>query len=202
VKGSRRNFLGAVLAGGSSERLGGAKATAPLGGRTLIEYPLEALQDGGFQVVVVAKEDTSLPELDVPVWRDSSDSVHPLTGIVTSLERSEGRSVLVCACDLPFVTPHLAMHIARQPAAVAVPTIGGRLHPLLGRYEPAVLDDLKVALGEGRPLQETVRSLEAVLMGRAELEMFGDPQRLLFNVNTPLDLARAEALLRYVGPLA
>jgi molybdenum cofactor guanylyltransferase len=201
VKAYRRNFLGAVLAGGSSERLGGAKATARLGGRALIEYPLEALRDGGFEVVVVAKEDTSLPELDVPVWLDSADSVHPLAGIVTCLERSDGRPVLVCACDLPFVTPQLAMHIARQPASVAVPTIGGSLHPLLGRYEPAVLDDLKAALQERRPLQETVRSLDSVLMGRAELEMFGDPQRLLFNVNTPLDLARAEALLRYAGPL-
>jgi molybdenum cofactor guanylyltransferase len=182
--------------------MGGAKATAPLGGRALIDYPVAALRDGGFEVVVVAKEGSPLPALDVPVWRDSDESVHPLTGIATCLERSDGRPVLVCGCDLPFVTPHLAMHVARQPAAVAVPTIGGRLHPLLGRYEPGVLGALKAALTERRSLQETIRSFdEAVLMGWAELEMFGDPHRLLFNVNTPLDLARAEALLRYAGPL-
>jgi hypothetical protein len=64
-----------------------------------------------------------------------------------------------------------------------------------------VLGELRAALVERRSLQETIRSLAAVLMGSAELEMFGDPQRLLFNVNTPLDLARAEALLRYAGPL-
>jgi molybdopterin-guanine dinucleotide biosynthesis protein A len=195
-----RNLLGAVLAGGSAERLGGAKAIARLGGRALIEYPLEALREGGFDVVVVAKEDTPLPALDVPIWHDSSPSFHPLAGIATCLERSGGRPVLVCACDLPFVTPQLARHIARQPAAVAVPAVGARLHPLLGRYEPAVLDTLKAALAEGRALQETIRTLDLVLMGQAELELFGDPQRMLFNINTPLDLARAEALLRYAGP--
>jgi molybdenum cofactor guanylyltransferase len=191
-----------VLAGGDAERLGGGKASAPLGGRALIDYPVEALREAGFEVVVVAKEDSPLPELDVPVWRDSDESAHPLTGITTCLERSDGRPVLVCACDLPFVTPQLAMHVARQPAAVAVPTIGGRLHPLLGRYEPGVLDDLRAALAERRSLQDTIRSLdETVLMGWTEIEMFGDPERLLFNINTPLDLARAEALLRYAGPL-
>jgi molybdopterin-guanine dinucleotide biosynthesis protein A len=196
-----RNLLGAVLAGGSAERLGGGKATARLGGRALIEYPVEALREGRFEVVVVAKEDTPLPPLDVPVWHDSSTTVHPIAGIATCLERSDGRPALVCACDLPFVTSQLARHIARQPAAVAVPAIGGRLHPLLGRYEPSVLGELNAALAEDKALQETVRSLDPLLMGQAELEMFGDPQRLLFNVNTSLDLARAEALLRYAGPL-
>jgi molybdopterin-guanine dinucleotide biosynthesis protein A len=196
-----RKLLGAVLAGGNADRLGGAKATARLGGRALIEYPLEALEAGQFEVVVVAKEKTPLPELDVPVWRDSTDSVHPIAGIATCLERSDGRAVLVCACDLPFVTPQLVRHIARQPAAIAVPAIGGRLHPLLGRYEPDVLETLKAGLENGKPLQDTIRALDLVLMGEAELEMFGDPERLLFNVNTPLDLARAEALMRYAGPL-
>jgi molybdopterin-guanine dinucleotide biosynthesis protein A len=196
-----RKLLGAVLAGGNADRLGGAKATARLAGRALIEYPLEALREAGFEVVVVAKEETSLPDLDVPVWLDTSETVHPLAGIATCLERSDGRPVLVCGCDLPFVTPRLVRHIARQPAAVAVPAIGGRLHPLLGRYEPGVLDTLRAGLQNGNPLQETIRSLDLVLMGQAEIEMFGDPQRLLFNVNTPLDLARAEALIRYAGAL-
>ena len=38
-------------------------------------------------------------------------------------------------------------------------------------------------------------SLSPRLLGSAELEAFGDPARLCFNVNTTADLARAEAHL-------
>ena len=54
--------LGAVLASGRGSRLGGAKATAELGGRPLISYPLVALAAAGIEAVVVAKGDTELPD--------------------------------------------------------------------------------------------------------------------------------------------
>ena len=37
--------VGVVLAGGQGRRLGGKKATATLGGRPLLSYPLQALAD-------------------------------------------------------------------------------------------------------------------------------------------------------------
>ncbi|MBK5220825.1 MAG: NTP transferase domain-containing protein, partial [Thermoleophilia bacterium] len=45
--------LGAVLAGGSGSRIGGAKATVELAGRPLIAYPLAALEAAGVEAVVV-----------------------------------------------------------------------------------------------------------------------------------------------------
>jgi molybdopterin-guanine dinucleotide biosynthesis protein A len=58
-----------------------------------------------------------------------------------------------------------------------------------------VLEQLKSALKAERALQETVSALSPRLIGDEELGRFGDPERLLFNVNTPEDLARAEAAL-------
>ena len=45
-------------------------------------------------------------------------------------------------------------------------------------------------------MQETVASLGPREITSDELERFGDPERLLFNVNTPEDLAEAEGALR------
>jgi GTP:adenosylcobinamide-phosphate guanylyltransferase len=40
-----------------------------------------------------------------------------------------------------------------------------------------------------------VASLDPYVLEEEELAAFGDPERLLFNVNTPADLARAEELV-------
>ena len=49
---------------------------------------------------------------------------------------------------------------------------------------------------EQRPLHEIVTELGAVRINEPKLRRYGDPERIVFNVNTPADLARAEELLR------
>jgi molybdenum cofactor guanylyltransferase len=193
------DVVGAVLAGGRSRRLGRPKATAPLGGRTLLEYPLEALAAAALDTVVVAKPDSALPVLEVPIWTEPAEPAHPLLGIVTALERAEGRAVLACACDMPFVTAELALFLAELDAPLAVPRAAGRLHPLLGLYGAVRLGRLRDALDRRAPLHETITALGARVVGEEELRAFGDPGRLLFNVNTPEDLGRAQALLSRTG---
>ena len=60
------DVLGAILAGGRGTRLGRPKATALLGGRPLLEYPLIALEAAGLETVVIAKRDTVLPPVAAP----------------------------------------------------------------------------------------------------------------------------------------
>ncbi len=176
--------IGVVLAGGAGRRLGGDKATAPLGGRPLIERPLGALAAIVGELAVVAKAATVLPPLPgVVVWREPDAPRHPLSGIVEALARSGGRSVLVCAVDLPFVSTETLRRLAAADGEVAV--AGGQ--PLLGRFGPSVAAVLADAVGAGRPAREVVAGLDATVVAVPEAE--------LFNVNTPADLAAAEARL-------
>jgi molybdopterin-guanine dinucleotide biosynthesis protein A len=185
--------IGVVLAGGASARMGTPKAMIELGGVTLGERAVRCLQAAGLEVAWVAKEGDPMPSLGTPVWTESRSERHPLVGILEALDRAGGRAVLVCACDMPFVTPRLAAHIAGL-TGTAVPEAGGRLHPLLARYDPAAAGALGVALEARAPLHEAVRQAGATIVPEAEIARFGDPGRLLFNVNTPADLARAEEL--------
>jgi molybdenum cofactor guanylyltransferase len=189
------DVLGAILAGGRASRLERPKPTALLGDRPLIEYPLRALEAAGIDAVFVAKDDTPLPPDAAPVWRERDEPFHPLLGIVTALEQADGRAVLACACDMPFVSPALARSLADTSGALVVPRAAGRLHPLLGLYTPALLPALREALDRSAPVQEAVAGLAPVIVDEQELKAFGDPERLLFNVNTPADLERAEAML-------
>jgi molybdenum cofactor guanylyltransferase len=186
--------LGAVLAGGRGSRLGGAKAAIELGGRPLIDYPLAAMAAAGLEAVVVTKPGEELPALDVPVLREPEAPRHPLCGIVASLRR--GRPIVAVACDLPFVAPGLIRLLVEAPEPLVVPLLDERPQPLLARYEPSLLPRLEAALAREEPLTSTIEALGPRLLGEEDLAPFGDPRRLLFNVNDPDDLRRAEALLR------
>ena len=185
----------AVLAGGAGRRLGAPKASVQLGGRALVSYPLAAARGARLEAAVVAKADTPLPALDVPVWIEPSEPRHPLRGLVTALERAAGRPVLALSCDMPFVTPELLAWLGRLAGPAAIPRVGGRLQPLLARYEPGAIESLAAALEHERSLAEAAQALHPRPVVEAQLRRFGRPATLVFNVNTPEDLARAAALL-------
>ena len=198
----------AILAGGRARRLGGRKADVTLCGKALIEYPLAAARAAAalsgshgsrsHQVVVVAKSETPLPELGVRLVEEPSGQFHPLLGIVTALREADG-PVVVVGCDMPFVNGQLLAWIASLPDTVAVPRVSGRLHPLLARYGPELLEPLERALVAEVSLHERVAAHAPREIRELELKRFGDPRRLLFNVNTPSDLRAAEKVLEYGG---
>ncbi len=189
-----RKPIGVLLAGGRGSRLGGAKALAPLGGKPLIYHALAALRGAVGEVAIVAKPDTSLPPLkDVSVWREPAEPRHPLVGIVHALSCADGRPVLVCAADMPFVTHEVLVALAAAdpgdaPAVVATSADRG-LQPLLACYQPEARALLAGAAREGTV---GVRAAVAALGPR---ELVVTDELALFNVNSAEDLAAAEALL-------
>lgn len=191
-----KQTLGVVLAGGVGSRMEGMKVCADLHGQPLIAYPLAAVAEAGLEALVCAKPGDELPPLDAPVLREPEEPRHPLCGIVAALRAGEGRPVVVLACDLPFVLAGLIRHLAELPEPLVVPSLDGRPQPLLARYEPSLLPHLEAALERQEPLARTVESLEPRVLDEEVLARFGDPRRLLFNVNDPADLREAETLIR------
>lgn len=190
--------IGVVLAGGRGARMGGSKLTVRLRGRPLIEFPLRALRAVLDEVAVIAKPDVLLPPLPgVTVWMEPAEPRHPLVGIVEALALAGGRPVIVCAADLPLITPGLierirAADLGSAPAAIA--SHGDQIQPLLGRYQPAAADLLRPAARRAsEPVLRVVAGLAPV---RVEV---ADPDEL-FNVNSPEDLLVASGLLARVRP--
>jgi molybdopterin-guanine dinucleotide biosynthesis protein A len=183
-------MIGAVLAGGSGKRLGrGSKPAVELAGRPLASYPLTALAGVCERVAVVCKPSTELPELPGAArWDEPEEPSHPRAGIQHALERA-GAPVLVCAADMPFVTSDACRTLldAAGPGSPAVVAVSeGVLQPVFGLYAPAALEALRAA-PEDAALTATVEGLDPV---RVAL-----PPALVRSVNTPEDLADAEASL-------
>jgi molybdopterin-guanine dinucleotide biosynthesis protein A len=187
----RRPPIGVILAGGLGRRIGGSKAVVQLQGKPLILYPLGAVQTVLRDVAVIAKADSKLPSLPgVTVWVEPDNPRHPVMGIVHALAMAEGRGVLVCAVDLPFVTPELIHRLAtadagKSPAVIAAN--GAEIQPLLGLYGPRSIGPLQ-RCGYESSMRELVTAI-----GAQRLEV-GDPE-LLFNINSPEDVLHAAAIL-------
>jgi molybdopterin-guanine dinucleotide biosynthesis protein A len=171
--------------------MGGSKATVGLHGRPLLTYPLEAMWRVFGHVVVIAKPNSELPSLPgVTVWLEPTTISHPLVGLRHALEMAETQPIVVCAGDLPFVTPRVVAQLAEgtHSAAAMVATAAGQTQPLLGWYHPRALAVLsQIDPESGVSVREAVGKLAP-----ARLEV---PPELLFNVNTPDDLLQAAAMM-------
>jgi len=182
--------VGLVLAGGRGARLGGAKATAPLDGRPLIRHVLDAVEAGGLEPVVVAKSDTALPALDCRVIAEPDLPRHPLCGIVAGL-RACAADAVVCPADMPFLSGELLAWLATLAEPLVVVAGADGVQPLVGRYGSVLLDVLEPMLAAEPPMRDLAAALGARVVGADELRRFGDPARLLANINTPAELADA-----------
>jgi molybdopterin-guanine dinucleotide biosynthesis protein A len=181
--GSITAVVGAILAGGAGRRMGGGKPARLLRGRPLVSYPAAALFGLCERIVIVAKPDTALPDVPgVEVWHEPAEPRHPAAGIAYALECA-GEPVLVCAADMPFVTPAACRQLIWAAPAVAVGA-DGRLQPLLGVYSPEARARLLTAARAGEPL---TRAVESLAPARVEL-----PALTLRSLDTPDALARAE----------
>lgn len=173
--------------------MGAPKATAELGGRPLISYPLAAARAAGLEPVVVAKASSALPPLDCEVLIEDAADPHPLNGIVAALA-SAGEPQVVLACDVPLVPPALLAELASRDEPLVVPA-DPHPQPLVARWDPALLDRLRAAITTGEPLVRLVAELGAAAIAGAELRAFGDPAEMFANVNDRDGLELAERLL-------
>lgn len=192
--------LGALLVGGASSRMGQDKARLRLGGTTLARRCTGVLSSVAGEVVQIGGE--VIPGLGIEHLPDLRPGIGPAGGIETALSHAEGRSVVCLAVDLPLVPASLlqaTVTVVGDGALIAAPRTAGRWHPLCGTYAAAVLDALAERLDRGSYGMQALADEYAVPIEGPELSALGDPGDMLFNVNTPADLARVEELFSDPG---
>ena len=172
--------------------MGRPKPGVRIAGHALISYPIAAAQAAGLERFVVAKRDTELPRIYCPVVLEPDEPRHPLCGLVTALRHQRG-PVLALACDMAFVDEKLLAWLASHVDTTVIEA-GGRLQPLLARYDYGALGLLEEALERGTSLRDAVASLDPKVVPESDVVRFGDPARLCFNVNTPEDVEEAERI--------
>ena len=206
IVGDAAATLGVILAGGRSRRMGGKdKAGVLLGGRPLLAHALARLRGQCGGLVINANGDPArFAAFGAPVEPDDvSGFAGPLAGVLAGLERArtDGFAFVITApVDTPFIPDDLVarLHGARraEDADIAVAASGGRMHHVVALWPAALAAELRRALTvEGlRKVQEVAGRYQ-----RATAQWPTEPFDPFANVNTPDDLATAEAILSRSG---
>ncbi len=185
----------AILAGGRAQRLGGRdKSRIIVGGRSILARQLDVLNRLVPRVVIVSNDVEAFADAGVPVLPDAVPGCGSLGGIHTALADAGG-SVLVVACDMPFVTaPFLARVIeAGCEADIVIPRGPDGYQPLCANYGPACRAPVQRRIERGAlKVVDLLADVRVHEIGPEEIARFDPDGLLLLNLNTADDLARAE----------
>ena len=197
-----------ILAGGFSSRFGQDKGLLQLANKPLIKHVIDAISTLVDEKMVVASSKVQAENYakvlgsDVNVLIDVGDAQSPLVGALTGFKEAHGRYALLLSCDTPFVSRDvisLLFELCINRYAVIPRWPNGYIEPLQAVYctKPAY-EAAKNALGEGKlNLQSMVDRLRGVrYVSTLVLQQIDPELRTFFNINTPLDLKKAETMLK------
>jgi molybdenum cofactor guanylyltransferase len=184
-----------VLCGGQSRRMGRPKAWLPFGPEVMLQRVVRLLGGVASPIVVVAAPGQEVPNLpdDIRIVRDPVSDRGPLQGLAAGLAAlpDEVELAYATATDVPFLQPawvtHLVGLIGDQD--LAVPEIGGYLHPLAALYRRrTVLPAVGRLLAEDR-LRPVflLEALRALRVDAATMTLVDPGLDTLRNLNTPED---------------
>jgi molybdopterin-guanine dinucleotide biosynthesis protein A len=183
-----------ILAGGRARRLDGRdKSALVVGDRRILDWQLAALRGHAARIVIVGGPQRG-GEDGVEVIPDRLPGIGALGGLYTALVSATAERTLVLACDMPFVTGAFLEYLARCSVGydAAAPRDRRGLHPLCAVYARAAAPLIRRSIDEGvRKVREAIEPLRIRVIEGAALEPFDPAGRLLENVNTPDDYARA-----------
>ncbi len=171
--------LGAILAGGTSSRMGTDKALVEVAGRPMIEWVASALGQVCAKVIVVGRRGRLAGLTCVP---DAQARVRgPLAGLATALATADD-DVLLVAVDQPFLRVETLGRLL-DLAAAAVPIDGARqvtcaLYPASWQAEVAQ----EIAIGGS--VQSLLDRLSHTRVASAEWRGWGEDGRSWFSVDT------------------
>lgn len=192
------DVTGIVLAGGAGRRMGSPKPLLVLGGCTLIERVVAAVEPLVAGVIVVTNDAESMAFLGLPTVPDAEPGRGPLMGLYSGLLACQTPHALAAACDTPFLSSALleALIARRRPDALTLPETADGPQPMPGVYPTALAPSIAALLETGRAAMRDLVAEGPVELLTAEDVQALDPDGCTFrDIDTPEDLAEAQAML-------
>jgi molybdopterin-guanine dinucleotide biosynthesis protein A len=190
----------AILAGGRASRFGGRdKGALIVEGLPILDRQMAALSQVADEVMLVVSEQMPPPRADVRIVRDRVSASGPLGGLDAALAAARHDTLVLIACDMPFVSAGLLGHLLAltSEADAVVPRTERGYHPLCAAYTRACQPAIAVHLARGQlRMVEFLADVRVRVVGGDELAALGDHHRLLANINTP---AEYDGLDRTIG---
>jgi molybdopterin-guanine dinucleotide biosynthesis protein A len=191
---------GVILSGGLNKRFGGTnKAFSNVGGRPIIDRLLDVFTDLFDEIILVTNHPQYFLKWDLTIVTDIFDLRSSLTGIHTGLFYAGNPNVFFSACDTPFLKKELVEILIEQierKSDIIMPETTAGFEPLCAIYSKRCLKPAEEHLKANKvKIQWAFRSSRIKHIPENLLRSVDPELRSFFNINTPEDLERAEAMV-------
>lgn len=200
-----------ILAGGFSSRFGQDKGLLPLVKKPLIKHVSDATNGIVDETIIIVSSENQaenfakIVDSNAKIVVDMNDMQSPLIGALTGFEKARGEYSLLLPCDTPLVSREillLLLELCINRNAVIPRWTNGYIEPLQAVYrtKPA-LEAAKSAVSERQlDMRSMVDRLQGVrYISTLVLQQLDPKLKTFFNINTPLDLKKAESMLKRMG---
>lgn len=198
---------GYVLAGGASSRMRRDKANLLLDGETFVSRAASALSVIAPPERLFVVGDLEENSFYLPVVSDEfiTENVErkrgAIVGLHAALKNTSSNWAAVLACDLPFANGDLFQKLAsfrvENSDAIVPIQADGKWQPLCALYRrEACLPVVETMLrGDDWSLRNVLRRVKTRFVEFNEIGDLRSAEYFFFNVNTPEDYAKAQAVL-------
>jgi molybdopterin-guanine dinucleotide biosynthesis protein A len=197
-----------ILAGGLSTRFGQDKGLLLLANKPLIKHVMNAIGNLVNEKLVVVSSEAQAANyvkatgLNAKILIDKQKVRCPLVGVLTGFEEAHGEYSILVPCDTPFVSREilsLLLELCPNKTAVIPRWPNGYIEPMQAVYQTKSAAKVTTeALKEGKTnMQCVIDKLHGVrYISTLVLQQLDPELKTFLNVNTALDLKKAEAMLR------
>ncbi|GAK71037.1 molybdenum cofactor guanylyltransferase [Agrobacterium rubi TR3 = NBRC 13261] len=197
---------GLILAGGLSRRMGTNKALSLLGGKTLLSHVVARVTPQVSKLALNAPESWA-QAFGLPLVPDTIvGHAGPLAGVLAGMRyfavhAPQATHFLTVPADSPFFPDDLASRLAAHLTgedAIVIAASSGHVHPVIGLWPVAIADDLEHWLADdnNRRIRSFLARHATLGVSFPALESATASIDPFYNINTPDELATAEAFVK------
>ena len=196
------NILGAVLAGGKSQRFGEDKSQVKLGDKLLIDYILSEIIEEFKEILVVSNSSIDFRKSEkISVIKDIKKNLGPLGGVLTAMKwvkenNKDYKWISTFPVDTPFfkhsILQKFLQDIQPEESKLFFIKSNNTRHNIFGLWSIDFMDKLEEDLNKGERKVEVWANSIGVKTINIEFQN-EDP---FFNINTKEDLEKAKDRLK------
>ena len=192
------NILGAVLAGGKSQRFGEDKSQVKLDGKVLIDYILNEISDEFKEILIVSNNKIKFKNSDnISIIGDLKKDQGPLGGVLSAMKwikekNKDYKWISTFPVDTPFFKKEILQNFLREinleESNLFFIKSNNTRHNIFGIWSIDLMEKLEEDLNNGERKVE----LWANSVGVKVINMEFINEDPFFNINTKDDLEKAK----------
>lgn len=184
-----------ILAGGESKRFGRNKVFLKINNEILIDQIVNKMRKLSNEVIIVTNAPEKFNYLNIKLIKDIIPNKGSLGGIYSGLLIAKNKSIILVACDMPFLNTSLLKHIISYSKEydVVIPKINNSFEPLHASYSKKCLQPIKNLIDVNNlKIIDFFKEVNVKFVEKNEIEKFDSDFLSIFNINTLEDLKIAK----------